>query len=172
MNVVRNNVICLLLLMLAVVGRADTTDSTNRTVIGPTNLPMHNGVQAMYSGDYEEAARLFAQGMRMTSSNKEVVAGLSNLCAAHVMLREYARAIEYCDLAIEKDDQFWRAHNNRALANIGAEHFDAAAIDISNGLKINPDASSLHKTQRRYDNAVNPVIATIIIDDRKISDVP
>ena len=159
----------LLLLLLAwVAGPAVAQDEQQaRTVIGPSNIDLADGAEALLSGDAEKGVELTQRGLKSASNDRERVAGLSNLCAGLVMLQRHAEALEACDRALAIDDNHWRAYCNRALANLRLSRFDAAARDISRAEAISPNARSVKRVKSMVLDATDPVRPSITIDDRR-----
>lgn len=147
-------------------------DASNKTVIGPTNVPLSEGVELLKNGDAKAALPLLKQGLRRVTADRHFAIALSNICAAYVLLEDYPAAISYCTRALEMNPRFWRAMNNRALAHLGAGNYPAADADIRQGMEISPNASSLSKTRLRYQQIVEPLVPVIVIDDRRIEEVP
>lgn len=147
-------------------------EATNTIIIGPTNLPLSEGVAALKEGDAKRALPLLQQGLRRVTADRDFVIALSNICAAYVLLEDYPTAISYCTRAIEMNPRFWRAMNNRALAHLGAGDYPAADADIRRGLEIAPQATNLSRTRLRYQQIVDPLVPVIVIDDRRIEEVP
>lgn len=144
---------------------------TNKTVIGPTNVLVADGVAALQGGDAETALPLLLKGLQQVSGDRNFVITLSNICAAYVVLEQYSNAVTYCNKALKMRPEFWRAMNNRALAHLGAGRYSMARADIDAGLALSPNARSLNKSHLLYEQTVNPVVPVIVIDDRKIEDI-
>ena len=138
-----------------------------RTVIGPTNVDLADGAEALRAGDAAEGVRLTERGLRSTSNERDRVAGYSNLCAGLVMLDRFEEAVESCNSAIELNDRHWRSYNNRALAYLKLKRYSEAERDIRRGEELNPDARSLKVVKSMYLDAVDPVTPNVIIDDRR-----
>lgn len=151
-------------LALPVTSHADAI-SENKVVVGPHNLYLADGVTALKAGEPARAVKLLKQGLKYTQGERDFAVTLSNICAAYVLLEQYPRAVEYCSQALNVRPTFWRAHNNRALAYLGAKNYALAKQDLDAGLALAPGAVSLSKTRIRYEDAVNPVRPVVIIDD-------
>ena len=159
----------LLVVLLSSVAAPATAqdDSQARTVIGPSNIDLADGADALKAGDAERGVHLTQRGLQSASNDRERVAGLSNLCAGLVMLERHSEALEACDRALAIDDNHWRAYCNRALANLRLSKFDAAARDISSAEAISPNARSVKRVKSMLLDATDPVRPSITIDDRR-----
>ena len=152
-------------LLLVLVGMAAAQDS--KTVIGPSNLPLHDGANALLSGDAEEGVRLTHLGLSQAGTMKERHTAWSNLCAGYVMLGRIETGLEYCDLVIAETDRNWRAYSNRALIYIRLQRFDEAEQDLLSAEAIAPGSHTLQAVRAMWRDAVEPVAPAIIIDDRR-----
>jgi len=149
---------------------ADQSDEGIKTVLGPRNPRLADGAEALLDGDAEKGIRLTKLGLAVAQGRRERQAGLSNLCAGYVMLEQYETAIEYCDTALEENDNNWRALCNRALINIHLGDFTAAESDLVRGEALAPYARSLKVVRGMLLDATDPVQPNIIIDDRRDPD--
>ncbi len=154
----------------AAIGDQASSDTDIRTVLGPRNPPLHDGAQALLDGDVEQGIRLTEIGLEAALGRRERQAGLSNLCAGYLMLEQYDTAIEYCDTAIEENENNWRALCNRALIYIYTGRFDEARADLERGEAIAPYANSVKEVRGVLLDATDPVVPNIIIDDRRDPD--
>ncbi len=143
------------------------TASDSKTVVGPSNLALADGSAALMAGHAEKGIRLTLQGLSMSNSDSERVSGWSNLCAGYLMLNRYDEALGYCNQAIEADPEHWRALSNRALIHIFRREFDLAAEDIGRAQKIAPRARIPRQVRAMLRDAVDPVMPTVTIDDRR-----
>jgi tetratricopeptide (TPR) repeat protein len=150
------------LLATSVLGQAN-----NKTVIGPGNLPLHDGAQALIAGDGKEGVRLTLLGLSQARSSRERRTAKSNLCAGYVLLEDYATALAYCDEVLLEDDKYWRAYSNRALVYLKLRRFDEAEQDLLKGEAISPNSSKLKAVRKMYRDATDPVAPSIVIDDRR-----
>ena len=90
----------------------------------------------------------------------DVAAGLSNLCAGYVGLRQFELAIKNCSDSLAINDSNWRTWNNRAAAHLGKGMYDAALQDVESGLERAPESFTLKKTRaivRSYDELFAPL---------------
>ena len=162
------SVLTLLLLMLQVAEQKPGSE----TVLGPQNPELHEGAQLIMAGNPAQDAELVRRGIELTQTglkyargNQDENAALSNLCAAHIIIKEYDRAVSYCDLAIQRDPENWHAYSNRALAYIFKKDFAAAERDLDRGFEIRPNSRTLEKVRLMYLNATDPVEPQVVIDD-------
>jgi tetratricopeptide (TPR) repeat protein len=139
----------------------------NTTVLGPGNLPLHDGAKALKAGDAKEGVRLTMLGLSQAGTSRERQTAKSNLCAGYVLLENYTTALAYCDEVLEENDKYWRAYSNRALVYIKLRRFDEAAQDLIKGEAISPRSSTLQAVRKMYLDATDPVAPVIVIDDRQ-----
>ena len=137
------------------------------TIIGPRNLPLHMGAQALLSGDIEEGVRQTLRGLQLAHGRREEEAALSNLCAGYIKLGNYTEALKYCDILLTRNDKNWRGYNNRAVVYIMTKQYEKAAADLDKGEELNPGARTLKVARAMYMDAVFPVRPEIEIDDRE-----
>jgi tetratricopeptide (TPR) repeat protein len=143
------------------------SEAVARTVVGPSNADLAEGAAALRAGNAEDGVRLTRRGLTSASSNRDRVAGYSNLCAGLVMLERFDEALQACNRALELDDRHWRGYSNRALIYLRQERYAEADRDISAGEELNPDARTLKTLRAMYRDAVDPVSPQVIIDDRR-----
>lgn len=139
----------------------------NRIVVGPKNLPLHEGAEALMAGNADEGVKLTLRGLQLAANASERETAKLNLCAGYALLKQYSTALAYCDEVIQEDDRNWRAFSNRALIYIMLERYAEADQDLIRGESINSDAATLQAVRRMYLNATDPVSPNIIIDDRR-----
>ena len=137
------------------------------TVIGPRNLPLYNGAEALLAGDNAEGIRLTLEGLKIAFGRREEEAALSNLCAGYLKLGKYSEALKYCDTLLAQNNESWRGYNNRAVAYILTRQYDKAEADLVKGEELNPGARTLKIARAMYMDAVHPVRPEIEIDDRQ-----
>jgi tetratricopeptide (TPR) repeat protein len=143
------------------------SDSNAKTVIGPRNLPLYDGAQALLAGNDAEGVRLTHKGLQIAQGRREEEAALSNLCAGYIKLALYDNALKYCDLLLARNEQSWRGYNNRAVIYIQTKQWDKAEKDLKRGEDLNPNARTLKIARSMYMDAVHPVAPEIEIDDRQ-----
>lgn len=163
--------VALLLCLFKLAGTAAASDDS-RVVLGPSNVALADGAAALVAGDAEEGVRLTLRGLAVTTSKRDQVAGWANLCAGYVMLSRFDEALAYCDQAIEADSGHWRALSNRALVHLFRSEFDLAARDVERAQAIAPRARIPRQVQMMLRNAVDPVVPTVTIDDRRQPPAP
>lgn len=142
-------------------------DEHARTVIGPSNIDLADGAQALKAGNAEEGVRLTRQGLQTASNDRERVAGYSNLCAGLVMLERLGEALDACDRAIAINDGHWRSYSNRALVYLRMARYDEAGRDIASAEAINPNARAVKIVKSMLLDVTDPVRPSITIDDRR-----
>ncbi|MDH3587072.1 MAG: hypothetical protein OEQ30_08280, partial [Gammaproteobacteria bacterium] len=89
MTIVRYLLLLMLLGPLAQVqaqAPAGQSGAIAKTVVGPGNVDLADGAAALRVGDAEEGVRLTQRGLSTANSQRDRVAGYSNLCAGLVML--------------------------------------------------------------------------------------
>ena len=158
-------VACLCLLATSVLGQ------NNKTVLGPGNLPLHDGAAALLAGDAKDGVKLTLLGLSQAHDSRERRTAKSNLCAGYALLENYATALAYCDEVLEEDDKYWRAYSNRALVYIKLRRFDEAQQDLLKGEAISPHSRTLKAVRKMYLDATDPVAPIVVIDDRQDTDV-
>jgi tetratricopeptide (TPR) repeat protein len=149
--------------------RADRGQSPT-TVIGPRNIPLHDGAQALLAGDTETGVRLTHEGLELAQGSREQEAALSNLCAGYIQLGKYNDALRYCDILLARNDRSWRGYNNRAVIYIQTKQWAKAEHDLKKGEELNPGARTMKVARAMYMDAVHPVSPEIEIDDRQNDD--
>ena len=158
--------LCLAPPSLAQIAPRTKGDIGPKTVIGPSNLPLHDGATALMAGRPEEGVKLTLQGLEAASNAREEEAALSNLCAGYIMLEQYDVAMRYCDLLLQRNDSNWRGYNNRAVIYIKTKQYEKAERDLERGEALRPNAHTLKVARAMYMDAVHPVAPEVIVDDR------
>lgn len=162
-----------LLLLPALAAAQDTrargfdNDASPKTVIGPANPDLYDGAQALLAGDAETGVRKTLQGLEVAVGEREHEAALSNLCAGYILLGQYQAALGYCDLLLARNDENWRAYNNRAVIYIKTGQYDKAEKDLARGEALRPGAHTLKVARAMYMDAVHPVAPEVEVDDRQ-----
>jgi len=144
------------------------SDANAKTVIGPTNAPLSDGAQALMAGDAETGVRLTLEGLEQAVGEREHEAALSNLCAGYILLNQFQAALGYCDLLLARNDENWRAYNNRAVVYIKMKQYEKAERDLAKGEALRPGAHTLKVARAMYMDAVHPVAPEVEVDDRQI----
>lgn len=148
------------------------SEANPKTVIGPTNAPLNDGAKALMSGDAENGVRLTLEGLEQAVGEREHEAALSNLCAGYILLGQFQAALGYCDLLLARNDQNWRAYNNRAVVYIKMRQYEKAEKDLARGEALRPGAHTLKVARAMYMDAVHPVAPEVEVDDRQIENQP
>jgi tetratricopeptide (TPR) repeat protein len=143
------------------------SEAAAKTVVGPANVDLADGAEALRIGNAEDGVRLTRRGLASANSRRDRVAGYSNLCAGLVMLERLEEALQACNQALELDDRHWRSYSNRALVYLKQQRYPEAERDISKGEELSPNARTLKILRGMYRDAVDPVSPSIIIDDRR-----
>lgn len=146
---------------------ADEEDVGSKTVIGPSNIYLAEGAEALMAHDGEQGVRLTLQGLRTAQGMREEKIGHANLCAGFVMLGQPETALEHCNWVLERDPQHWRTYNNRALAYLRLKRYAESEADIAKGQELNPRSEKLKEVKGIYLDEVEPVDEKITIDDRR-----
>ncbi len=142
-------------------------DPSSKTVLGPRNPALADGAQALLAGNIEQGIRLTKRGLEVAQGQRELQAGLSNMCAGYVLLGEYETALDFCNQALDVNELNWRALCNRALIYINLERYAEAEVDLVLGEEIAPGARALKEVRGIYMDATAPVAPSIVIDDRR-----
>lgn len=138
-----------------------------KTILGPRNLHLYDGAQALMAGDGEEGVRLTLLGLEAAQGAREIKAAHGNLCAGYVMIDQPEQALEYCDWVLERDPRHWKSYNNRALAYMKLGRMEEAEADIRKGQEINPNSRTLKIVMGMYRDKTEPVMPHIEIDERR-----
>ncbi len=139
----------------------------SRTVIGPSNLYLYDGANALIAGNAEEGVRLTLLGLNMAANERERHIAFSNLCAGYILLVQLDTALDYCNRVLAKNDRHWRSYNNRALIYIKQQRYLEAEQDIVKVQELNPNARNLKIVRAMLLDETDPVSPNIIIDDRR-----
>ncbi len=142
-------------------------DEDNRTVIGPRNLPLAEGAEALNAGDAEEGVRLSLRGLALAQGDRELKTAHSNLCAGYLLMDRPLTALKHCDEAIAIDSRFWRAYNNRALVYLRLERFEESEADVAKGQALRPSSVKLKETRALLLDETEPVVESIEVDERR-----
>ena len=143
------------------------TARQNTTVLGPRNLDLHAGANALLAGDAEEGVRLTLLGLKREGSGRDRTTGLSNLCAGYIMLGQIEEGLKYCDQALEQNDQYWRAYSNRALAYVKLDRLEEAEQDLQKAEALAPKSRNVETVRSMLLDKTDPVAPQIVIDDRR-----
>jgi len=155
-----------LLAALALLSQASATDQS-KTVIGPRNVHIADGADALMAGDGEDGVRLTLLGLAAAHGAYEKKIAHANLCAGYLLLEQPQTALEHCNWVLERYDAHWRTYNNRALVLLRLERYQEAADDIRKGQEIRPNSKTLKIVKGLYLDETRPVTPQVEIDDRR-----
>lgn len=156
----------LLAAVLLVMSQAVASDES-KTVLGPSNIFLYDGANALIAGDGEKGVRLTLQGLEVAQGESERKAGHSNLCAGFLLINEPERALVHCNWVLDRDSSHWRTYNNRALVYLRLERFDESEEDIRKGEALKPNSRNLKIVKGMYLDETQPVMPMIEADDRR-----
>ena len=157
---------CLVVLCLACLQPA-ALGQDNKTVIGPSNMDLHAGAELLKDGEAAEGLERTLKGLEYASTPREKVAGMSNVCAAYVMLSRYEEALPWCDQALEISSRHWRALVNRSVAYLRLGRLEEADADLIKAEEAAPGARSVKMARSLYLDVTDPVTPHVVIDDRR-----
>jgi tetratricopeptide (TPR) repeat protein len=169
---VRNTLILLAITSFAAVGVYADEDLSSKTVIGPRNIYLSDGADALLEHNALEGVPLTLKGLAMAHGQREKKIAHSNLCAGFLLLEQPQTALEHCNWVLLRDPDHWRSYNNRALVYLAMERFEESEADIKKGQELNPRSEKLKEVKGIYLDTVEPVDEKIIIDDRRNSPLP
>lgn len=138
-----------------------------KTVIGPRNVYLYDGANALLAGDAENGVALTLKGLEHAHGQLEVKRAHANLCAGFLLLGQADTALVHCNWVLESDPLHWRTYNNRALVYLRLEMFEESEADIKRGQELNPRSEKLKEVKGMYLDIVEPVEENISIDDRR-----
>jgi len=139
----------------------------HRIVVGPRNVELQDGADALLAGDAERGVRLTEVGLEHAASRRERLMGMSNLCAGYILLERYDDGLELCSRVIDEDPGFWRALANRALIHVLAGRYDEADADLRKAEAIAPDSHTVRGVRDLLADRAHPVQPVIQIEDRR-----
>lgn len=142
-------------------------EGESSTVIGPRNVPLADGADALLAGDGEEGVRLTLRGLEIAMGERERKVGHANLCAGYVMIGKSQIALQHCNWVLERYPDHWRTYNNRALAYLRLERFEESKADIARGQELSPRARTLKVAKGMLLDKTDPVTPNIEIDERR-----
>lgn len=152
--------------LLSVHAIAENTSEV-QTVIGPRNLDLYYGAEALKDGNGDEGVRLTLQGLKTAQGAREVQMAHANLCVGYLLRNQPLTALQHCNWVLERDDRHWRSYSNRALVYLRLDRFEDAQADISKGEELNPNSKSIKEVKGLYLDEVEPVSERILIDERR-----
>lgn len=156
----------LLLTLLLVASPAAMSDE-GKAVLGPRNIDLYDGANALKAGDGEEGVRRTLRGLELAQGASEVKTAHSNLCAGYLLTNQPAQALVHCNWVLERDDRHWRTYNNRALVYMRLERYEEAEEDIRKGQEIQPGSKNLKIVKGMHLDETKPVRTKIEVDDRR-----
>ncbi len=157
-------------LAVAQSNRPFESDASPKTVIGPANPDLHAGAKALLAGNADDGVKKTLAGLEVAIGERQHEAALSNLCAGYILLEQYQAALGYCDLLLARNDDNWRAYNNRAVIYIKLGQYAKAEKDLARGESLRPGAHTLKVARAMYMDAVYPVAPEVAVDDRQGGD--
>ena len=143
-----------------------------RTVLGPRNIYLYDGANALMAGDGEEGVRLTLLGLRNAQGTREEKSAHANLCAGYLLIDQLDTALLHCDWVLERDPRHWRTYNNRALVYLRLERYEESEADIRRGQELRPQSTKLKMVKGMYLDESKPVRPRVEIDDRRSTDEP
>lgn len=139
----------------------------SRTVIGPRNIYLADGADALLAGDGEDGVRLTLQGLGYAQGDYERKVAHSNLCAGYAMLDKPERALEHCNWVLSRFPDYWRTYNNRAVVFMQLGRYEESAADIERGEELRPNSKNLQLAKAMLRDRTSPVIPIVEIDERR-----
>jgi len=146
---------------------AEGNEPGSKTVLGPRNINLYDGANALRVGDSKEGVRLTLLGLNTAQGKYESKVAHANLCAGFLLLEQLDTALEHCNWVLERYESHWRTYNNRALVYLGMERFEEAEADIRRGQTLKPGSEKLKEVKGMYLDEVAPVMEQILIDERR-----
>lgn len=144
----------------------------SKTVLGPRNIYLYDGANALKAGNGEDGVRLTLLGLQVAQGTREEKIAHANLCAGFILVDQPNKALEHCDWVIDLDPGHWRTYNNRALAYLRLERFAESEEDIRRGQELRPGSEKLKIVKGMYLDETDPVTPKIEIDERRKAQDP
>lgn len=154
-------------LSLAMAGVVADEDVVAKTVIGPSNIALHEGATALRAGEAERGIELTQRGLKFAANRREEIIAHANLCAGFLLVKQLDSALEHCNWVIEHNPNHWRTYNNRAIVYLRLERYEESEADIRKGQQLRPHSEKLKEVKGMYLDEVEPVKEHITIDDRR-----
>jgi len=139
----------------------------SKTVIGPRNVFLADGAEALLAGDAEQGIRLTLQALEFAHGARETKYAHANLCAGYAMIQKPSTALVHCNWVLERDSNYWRAYNNRAIAYLQLGRYEESEADIARGQALQPGSSNLKTVKGMLLDETHPVTESIEIDERR-----
>ena len=159
---------CLVVLWMASLqSHAQEQGAMSMSFLGPHNRDLYAGAELLKEGEAEEGLQRTLKGLEYATSIRDKVAGMSNACAAYVMLGRHQEAVHWCDQALELRSDNWRARINRSHAYVKLGQFERAKADLEAAEEVAPGARSVKLVRSMYLDATDPVAPQVTIDDRR-----
>lgn len=127
----------------------------SKTVIGPSNVYLDEGADALLAGNGDEGVRLTVLGLKRASGRREKKIGHANLCAGFLLLNQPETALQHCNWVLDIDPSHWRTYNNRALVYLRLQRLEESQADILKGQELNPRSRHLKEVQGLYLEALD-----------------
>lgn len=140
---------------------------TSKSVVGPRNIYLSDGADALLAGDGEEGVRLTLKALEFAHGSREKKYAHANLCAGYAMLDEPLTALEHCNWVLERDPDYWRAYNNRAIVYLKLGRYEESEADVARGQALRPDSEKLKTVKGMLLDETDPVTESIEIDERR-----
>lgn len=167
MKTARRNFIQLVPLALLLGASPLCLAEESKTVLGPRNLDLYDGANALMAGNGKDGVRLTLRGLEVAQGAREERTGHANLCAGYLLVNEPEEALTHCNWVLERYETNWQTYNNRALVYMRLERFDEAEEDIRMGQEIRPNSRNLKIVKGMYLDETQPVSTKIEVDDRR-----
>ncbi|MGI9232801.1 MAG: hypothetical protein ACR2RD_04145 [Woeseiaceae bacterium] len=139
----------------------------SKTVLGPSNIYLYDGANALKAGNGEDGVRLTLLGLQRAQGAREEKIAHANLCAGFILVDQPKQALEHCNWVIERDPRHWRTYNNRALAYLRLERFAESEEDVRRGQELRPGSEKLKIVKGMVLDETRPVTPKIEIDERR-----
>lgn len=160
----------ILLLTLPLASAPASSNEEAKTVIGPDNIYLADGAEALMVGNGDDGVRLTLLGLQTADGTRQEKIAHSDLCAGYLLLNQLETALEHCNWVLELDPAHWRTYNNRALVYLRLQRFDEADEDIRKGQSLRPGSRNLKIVKGMYLDETQPVTPNIEIDERRAGD--
>lgn len=87
------------------------------------------GTREIESGETLEGIRI-SEGLLDQARAKDKVAVLNNLCVGYIQIEDFEKAEQFCELAVETEEQTVVTHNNRGVLKAIEGRFTEASEDF------------------------------------------
>jgi tetratricopeptide (TPR) repeat protein len=164
-------IVCCVLALVALLltGPQLEAQETGKTVIGPRNVYLADGADALIAGDGERGVRLTLQALDFAHGARETKYAHANLCAGYAMLDKPLTALEHCNWVLERDPNYWRAYNNRAIVYLQLGRYEESEADVARGQALQPRSNNLKIVKGMLLDETHPVTEQVEIDERRSS---